>query len=74
MTTRADIDTICVFLIMSKEVLNRYKRGHKLTSKEKYICLGIILKTVESFNTLRSDEKFLSGLHICSTEGTQIKM
>ena len=73
MTRKADIYTLCMFLVMSQEVLNRYKRGHKLTPKEKYICLGILLRTVESFNTLRSDEKFLSGLHICSTEGTQIK-
>jgi hypothetical protein len=38
-----------MFLVMTREVINKFRRGTKLTHREKIICLRIIARTFESW-------------------------
>ena len=67
MANDPDIAMMCMFLMMSREVLSRYKQKHKLTIREKYICFCILVRTFESLNNLNNKvtfaEKFITAAY-----------
>ena len=53
-----DLYVMGMFLVMSQEVLNRYKAGIRLTDREKYLCLLLIARTAQAHSNL-SQKKLL---------------
>jgi len=47
-----DLYVMSLFLIMTQEIINRFKQGIRLTYKEKVMCLMMVGRTYESWERL----------------------
>lgn len=47
-----DITIMLMFLAISQEILNRYKRGHRMTMQEKIVFFMFFARTIESWQRI----------------------
>jgi hypothetical protein len=52
MSLERDINIMGMFLVMAQEVIDRFKRGQRLTMQEKMICLMFTARTMAAWENV----------------------
>lgn len=56
-----DLYIMGMFLVMSQEILNRFKNGQRLSTREKVICLNWTLRTFIAWQNLANGTMYLQS-------------
>lgn len=52
MSLERDINIMSMFLVMAQEVIDRFKRGQRLTMQEKMVCLMFTARTMAAWENV----------------------